>query len=97
MAQSHVAKREHREEKMDTRSLLLAAPGRSHEIPESEDAYGWLVGSWELDIHIYWAVDVRAKGLKGEGTSGGRSKAVQSRTSGSCRVLRSVPRISTST
>ena len=66
MAQSHVAKREHREERMDARSLLLAAPGRSHEIPESADAYGWLVGSWELDIHIYWAVDVRAKGLKGE-------------------------------
>jgi hypothetical protein len=25
----------------------LAAPGRSLEIPESADVYGWLIGSWE--------------------------------------------------
>jgi hypothetical protein len=29
---------------------LLAAPGRAPEIPESADAYGWLIGSWELDL-----------------------------------------------
>ena len=28
----------------------LAASGRSPDIPESNDAYGWLVGSWELDV-----------------------------------------------
>jgi len=43
----------------------LAAPGRSPEIPESADAYGWLVGSWELDVRHYW-VDVAARGIKGE-------------------------------
>jgi hypothetical protein len=32
----------------DTFFTLLAAPGRSAEIPESADVYGWLVGSWEL-------------------------------------------------
>ncbi|MDB6026845.1 MAG: uncharacterized protein JWM68_3068 [Verrucomicrobiales bacterium] len=42
------------------------APGRSREIPESEDAYGWLVGSWELDVLHYWAIDVSARGLRCE-------------------------------
>jgi hypothetical protein len=28
----------------------LAAGGRSPEIPESADVYGWLIGSWELDV-----------------------------------------------
>lgn len=55
-----------REERVDQRSLLLTAGGRSPEIPESEDAYGWLVGSWELDIRVYWATDVSGRGLKGE-------------------------------
>jgi hypothetical protein len=55
----------HREDKTDARSLLLAAPGRSSDIPESADAYGWLVGSWELDVRVYWATNVSAKGLKG--------------------------------
>jgi len=32
---------------------VLSAPGRSQEIPESADVYGWLVGSWELDVHDY--------------------------------------------
>ncbi len=45
---------------------VLAAPGRSHEIPESADAYGWLIGSWELDVCHYWGVDVAARRIKGE-------------------------------
>src|SRR5262245_32790426 len=53
-------------ERVDTRSVLLAAPGRSREIPASEDIYGWLVGSWELDIRVYWATDVASKKIKGE-------------------------------
>src|SRR5947207_2327216 len=44
----------------------LAASGRSAEIPESADAYGWLVGSWELDVLHYRAIDVSAKGIKCE-------------------------------
>ncbi len=31
----------------------LAAPGRSPEIPETADVYGWLVGDWELDVYDY--------------------------------------------
>jgi hypothetical protein len=43
----------------------MAAPGRSPEIPESADAYGWLIGSWELDVRHY-VVDVRSRHIKGE-------------------------------
>jgi hypothetical protein len=45
---------------------VLGAPGRAAEIPESADAYGWLVGSWELDVCRYWATDVSSLGIKGE-------------------------------
>jgi uncharacterized damage-inducible protein DinB len=43
----------------------LAAAARSPEIPEAADAYGWLIGSWELDV-LRYGVDVTALGLKGE-------------------------------
>jgi hypothetical protein len=43
----------------------LAAAGRSGEIPESADLYGWLIGSWELEVRHYWT-DVAARGIKGE-------------------------------
>ena len=43
----------------------LGAPGRSPEIPEASDLYGFLVGSWELDVRRYW-VDVSGRGIKGE-------------------------------
>lgn len=44
---------------------VLAAARRSAEIPEAADAYGWLIGSWELDVRKY-RVDVAELGLKGE-------------------------------
>jgi hypothetical protein len=47
-------------------NTALAAASRSREIPETLDAYGWLVGSWELDVLHYWAIDVSARGIKGE-------------------------------
>jgi hypothetical protein len=43
----------------------LAAQGRSPEIPESSDLYGWLVGGWELDV-LRYRVDVSEQRLKGE-------------------------------
>ena len=43
-------------------TALLAAPGRSADIPESADAYGWLVGSWELDCLHYRGVPVSIQG-----------------------------------
>jgi hypothetical protein len=52
-------------EKSDFRAAL-AAPGRSPEVPESADAYGWLVGRWELDVRHYRGVDVSARAIKGE-------------------------------
>ncbi len=53
------------EEKSDFLTLL-AAKERSPEIPESEDVYGWLVGSWNLDVLHYWAEDLRAQNITGE-------------------------------
>ncbi len=52
-------------EKVDFQSVL-AARGRSPEIPDSADAYGWLIGSWELDVLHYRGVDVAARRIKGE-------------------------------
>ena len=45
---------------------LLAARARSPEIPESADVYGWLCGSWDLDVRHYRAIDVSRNGLTGE-------------------------------
>jgi uncharacterized damage-inducible protein DinB len=43
----------------------LAAAQRAAAIPESADAYGWLVGSWDLDVLHYWT-DVSGQGLRAE-------------------------------
>ena len=53
------------DERVDFQSRL-AAPGRSPEIPASADVYGWLCGSWELDVIHYRAIDVRGRGMRGE-------------------------------
>lgn len=45
---------------------VLSPSGRSSEIPETLDVYGWLIGSWELDVYFYKAVDVTARRIKGE-------------------------------
>lgn len=50
----------------DSFIALLSASGRSPEIPESADVYGWLVGSWELEVLHYKAVDVSRQNIKGE-------------------------------
>ena len=47
-------------------SSRLAAPTRSPEIPESADVYGWLCGSWYLDVLCYRGVNVADRGLRGE-------------------------------
>ena len=60
MAETPTAKR------VDTRSELLAAASRSPDVPESADVYGWLVGSWELEVRTYWATDVAAQGIMAE-------------------------------
>ena len=46
-------------------AAALSAPGRSPEIPESADCYGWLVGSWDLEVRHYWS-DVSDRGLRAE-------------------------------
>jgi hypothetical protein len=37
----------------DSLEKALLFEGRSAEIPETEDIYGWLIGSWELDVIGY--------------------------------------------
>lgn len=51
---------------IDDLQAALVAPDRSPEIPEASDVYGWLVGSWDLDVLRYRAVDVSASDIKGE-------------------------------
>ncbi|HTW64077.1 MAG TPA: hypothetical protein VME17_05650 [Bryobacteraceae bacterium] len=38
---------------MMTNELALISPGRSEEIPEAADVYGWLIGSWHLDVRRF--------------------------------------------
>jgi hypothetical protein len=45
---------------------ILGASGRSPEIPDSADIYGWLVGSWDLEVRNYRTEDVSGLGLTGE-------------------------------
>jgi hypothetical protein len=45
---------------------LLAASARSPEIPESADVYGWLCGSWDLEVLFYRGVNVAGHGLREE-------------------------------
>ena len=44
---------------------VLTATGRSAEIPEALDCYGWLVGSWRLEVVNYWG-DVSGLDLDAE-------------------------------
>ena len=46
-------------------SVTNEAAERSPEIPESGDVYGWLIGSWELEV-VHYRVDVSARGLRAE-------------------------------
>jgi hypothetical protein len=45
---------------------ILGAPGRSAEIPSDADVYGFLVGSWALEVRHYGGEDVSRDGLRGE-------------------------------
>ena len=74
---------------------LLAATARSSEIPESADVYGWLCGSWDLDILCYRGVNVAEHGLRGEVMRPVYSKDVPCKMSGSCREAMSVVRTRT--
>src|ERR1043166_1627431 len=45
---------------------VLPAEGRSREIPDSADVYGWLVGDWELEVCHYMDLDVTSRKVIGE-------------------------------
>jgi hypothetical protein len=44
----------------------LGATERSSEIPETADIYGWLVGSWELEVLHYATIDIAGQRIGGE-------------------------------
>ena len=45
---------------------LLSASERSPEISDSADVYGWLVGSWDLEVFHYGTTDLRSQSINGE-------------------------------
>ena len=45
---------------------LLHTAGPSPEVPESADIYGWLVGSWHLDVLHYRGIELSSQKLTGE-------------------------------
>src|SRR4051812_13577074 len=48
-----------------TFSETLVSTGLSPEVPPEADIYGWLVGSWELEVRHYWT-DMSGRGIKGQ-------------------------------
>ena len=48
----------------------LVTSTRSPEIPEAADVYGWLCGSWELDVLCYRGVNVAEQQSQGRGACG---------------------------
>jgi hypothetical protein len=47
---------------MTTRENALIAPSRSAEIPEAADVYGWLIGSWALDVRRFGVDGIERRG-----------------------------------
>jgi len=45
---------------------FLVAAARSPELADTSDLYGWLVGSWGLEVRWYAGADVAGLGLTGE-------------------------------
>ncbi len=45
---------------------VIAAENRAASIEEKDDIYGWLVGSWDLAVLVYWAEDVSGRKIGGE-------------------------------
>jgi hypothetical protein len=45
---------------------VLLSSGRSPDVSDSDDVYGWLCGSWNLEVVRYRGIDVREQRLTGE-------------------------------
>jgi len=52
-SQEFVSARPYNSSSMTTFEIALTAPGRSAEIPEALDVYGWLIGSWEMEVRRF--------------------------------------------
>lgn len=46
--------------------VALTAPELAADIDKADDIYGWLVGSWSLEVLHYRGVDLRGQGLMAE-------------------------------
>jgi hypothetical protein len=44
---------------------VLCAPARAADIDDADDLYGWLIGSWEMDV-VHYRVDLRDAPRHGE-------------------------------
>jgi hypothetical protein len=44
---------------------VLSAPARAADIDAADDLYGWLIGSWEMDV-MHYRVDLRDAPRRGE-------------------------------
>lgn len=44
----------------------IAAEDRASSIDEKDDIYGWFVGSWDLDVQVYWGENVSRRHIGGE-------------------------------
>ncbi|CAE6815100.1 hypothetical protein [Paraburkholderia haematera] len=44
----------------------LSAPARAADIDAADDLYGWLIGSWDMDVLHYHRVDLRHARRRGE-------------------------------
>jgi hypothetical protein len=44
----------------------LLSDARAADIAEADDVYGWLIGSWALEVVRYATVDVAGQGVRGE-------------------------------
>ena len=65
-------------------SRRAPAEGPSADRAGNMDLYGWLIGSWDLDVTGYLPDGTTRRG-RASGTSAGCSRAGPSRTCGSCR------------
>jgi hypothetical protein len=45
---------------------FLEASGRSPDIPEAHDLYGWLIGDWDISVVHYAGKNLAAQNLRGE-------------------------------
>jgi hypothetical protein len=70
---------------------VLKADGPAPEIPPDANIYGWLVGSWKLDV-VRYGVDVRDRNIQGEAHFGW---VLEGRAMQDVWIMKAAPLVST--